>query len=191
MRGLWGEGEEDLETGRLGNLGMTQRGWRWAVHGREAGWRGHVSFTFVAGDCDTFRGRSSYGAAMKTAPNHIPHAAGSVAPRRQNIPVRVTVQRPQRHVFRSVALRGAYTLLAAVSIFTVILDHCKRRDAATAASSEVKSIPGHYVPTPITPLADSPFLRKSSPSRIAAASPLDEVQKEVKQRSLIGSRNRG
>ena len=159
-------------------------------HGGEAGRRGHVSFTFVAGECDTFRPRSSYGPAMKTAPNGLSSAPCSVTHLRQNIPVRATAPRMQKRAFRRAALRGAYALLAAVSVVIVILDCCKRRDAAAAASPAATSTPRHYVPLPITPLAESPFLKKSSPRGIAAASPSDEAQMEGRRRSLAEDGNR-
>jgi hypothetical protein len=105
--------------------------------------------------------------------------------------LRATAPRQPKHTFRSAALRGAYALLATVSIFTVALDHGKRRDAASAAPVHAQSDTGHEVPTPITPLADSPFLKKASPARIAEASPSDEVQSNGTLRTNSGNGNRG
>ena len=103
---------------------------------------------------------------MKTVQNLTP-----VTPRRRvaHVPLRCTVRRPQAHIPRRIAVRGAYTLLAAISIWTLLLDSYSRRDSGGTPPFNANPATESAAPFPMTPLAESPFPRKSDPSAIVSS----------------------
>ncbi len=151
----------------------------------------HVYFTIAAEDCDTFSAHFDYGLHMKTVRSHIFNAPSSVAHQRRYIPVQVAVRRPQLHTFRKIALRGAYALLAVITIWTLILDHLKRRNVASSPLLNSNAASVRSDPFAITRLADSPFLKKSNPSSVAVVSPVLEKSKQGANRLDANGGNRG
>lgn len=83
-------------------------------------------------------------------------------------------------------ITAAYTLLAAISIWTVALDTYGRMDSEGSPEISPASEPIATTPLPLAPLANSPFPRKSSPgvltASVAVASPVLESPREGTRR---------
>ena len=151
----------------------------------------HDSFTIATKDCDTFLAPSGYGSHMKTVQAHIPNAPYHVAHRPRYAPLQISVRRPHKHSFRRIALRGAYAFLAVITIGMLILDHFNRKEVANSPSFNPNSASVSSAPFPITPLADSPFLKKSSRDSVAAVSAMLEKSKQGVNRLDANGGNRG
>src|SRR6266446_2793010 len=71
---------------------------------------------------------------MKTVQTFTPAVPYPVTPRRHcaRLPHQpATVRRPQKYIPRRIAIRGAYALLAAISIWTLLLDSSSHRDSGS------------------------------------------------------------
>jgi len=126
---------------------------------------------------------------MKTVQTFTPAVPYPVTPRRHcaRLPHHpATVRRPQKYIPRRIAIRGAYALLAAISIWTLLLDSSSRRDSGSTPPLDANSASASAAPFRITPLAESPFPRNGNPSArvssVAVVPPVREIPMEGNRR---------